>query len=333
MYPVKQSTALAITFFAHDAAGDPVTGLLDAGFTKRISKGAGSFAAMTVTITEMEGGWYGMTLSTDHTNTLGVLTIYLTHSSCEQVNLQYRVTARIHDDFAFPTTSGRSIDVTASGEVALDFDNTSGTLAKTTDLTGFNDLSAADVAAAVWNALRASYVVSGSFGQGAASVQGNVTGSVASVTGAVGSVTGAVGSVTGNVGGNVGGNVTGSVGSLGATAQTNVASAVWGAATSGYNAAGTFGEDNQAHALSTEIAALNDLSAEEVGDATADEVYEGASTTLRHIARICLAVLAGKSGGGGTTESTFRDLADSKNRVVATTDANGNRTAISLTAT
>jgi len=44
----------------------------------------------------------------------------------------------------------------------------------------------------------------------ASSVQGDVTGSVASVTGAVGSVTGAVGSVTGNVDG----NVVGSVGSV-----------------------------------------------------------------------------------------------------------------------
>ena len=46
------------------------------------------------------------------------------------------------------------------------------------------------------------------------SVQGNVTGSVASVTGAVGSVTGAVGSVTGAVGsvtGNIGGYLTGNV--------------------------------------------------------------------------------------------------------------------------
>jgi hypothetical protein len=51
----------------------------------------------------------------------------------------------------------------------------------------------------------------------AASVSGNVDGSVGSVVGAVGSVTGAVGSVTGAVGsvtGNIGGNVAGSVGSV-----------------------------------------------------------------------------------------------------------------------
>lgn len=122
--------------------------------------------------------------------------------------------------------------------------------------------AATEIADAVWNSTRAGHTTAGSFGEGVSSVQGNVTGSVASVTGAVGSVTGnvggnvvgsvasvsgsvasvtgAVGSVTGNVGGNVvgtvasvvgavgsvagnvGGNVTGSVGSLAAQAKTDV---------------------------------------------------------------------------------------------------------------
>lgn len=85
--------------------------------------------------------------------------------------------------------------------------------------------TAAANADAVWDEARAGHVGAGSFGEGVASVQGNVTGSVASVTGAVGSVTGAVGSVTGAVGsvtGNVGGNVTGSVGSLATQAKADV---------------------------------------------------------------------------------------------------------------
>jgi hypothetical protein len=91
---------------------------------------------------------------------------------------------------------------------------------------------ATEIADAVWNSTRAGHATGGTFGEGVASVQGNVTGSVGSVTGAVGSVTGAVGSVTGavasvtgavgSVSGNVGGNVTGSVGSLAAQAQTDV---------------------------------------------------------------------------------------------------------------
>lgn len=70
--------------------------------------------------------------------------------------------------------------------------------------TNLNDPSAAVIADAVWDEARSGHTTSGTFGQGVASVQGNVTGSAASVTGAVGSVTGAVGSVTGNVTGSVG---------------------------------------------------------------------------------------------------------------------------------
>lgn len=52
--------------------------------------------------------------------------------------------------------------------------------------------TAAENADAVWDEARAGHVGAGSFGEGVASVQGNVTGSVASVTGAVGSVTAGV---------------------------------------------------------------------------------------------------------------------------------------------
>ena len=120
MYPLKQSTAITVPFFAHDANGDGVTGLVDAGFTKRISKNGGAFAAMTVTITEMENGWYSFPLSTSHSDTLGILTISFSHASIKRVNLQFRVHARINDDFAFPNTSGRGIDVDADGGVEVD---------------------------------------------------------------------------------------------------------------------------------------------------------------------------------------------------------------------
>jgi len=103
MYPLKQSTSLTVPFFCHDANGDAVTGLTDGSFTKRISKGSGAFAAMTVTISEMENGWYSMTLSTTHTNTLGLLTVVFTNAGCKQVNLQWRVEANLVDDVGTDT--------------------------------------------------------------------------------------------------------------------------------------------------------------------------------------------------------------------------------------
>lgn len=46
--------------------------------------------------------------------------------------------------------------------------------------------------------------------------------------------------------------------------------------------------------------------------------------------RLCLAALCGKSSGGGTANVKYRDTGDSKDRVDATVDANGNRTAVTL---
>lgn len=46
--------------------------------------------------------------------------------------------------------------------------------------------------------------------------------------------------------------------------------------------------------------------------------------------RVMLSVLGGKLSGAGTSTEIFRDTGDSKNRVTATVDASGNRTAITL---
>lgn len=86
----------------------------------------------------------------------------------------------------------------------------------------------AENADAVWDEARSGHISAGTFGEGVASVQGNVTGSVASVTGAVGSVTG-----------NVGGNVSGSVGSV-ATGGIAAGSIADGALTAAKFASGAF---------------------------------------------------------------------------------------------
>lgn len=52
--------------------------------------------------------------------------------------------------------------------------------------------------------------------------------------------------------------------------------------------------------------------------------------TVRQLFRVSFAVLSGIANGGGTTTMHFRNLADSKNRVTATVDSSGNRSAITL---
>lgn len=64
-------------------------------------------------------------------------------------------------------------------------------------------------------------------------------------------------------------------------------------------------------------------------DAVLDEEIE-AGYSLRECARIWNAVLAGKVSGMDLFSPAFRDLADTKDRVSATVDADGNRSAITI---
>ena len=83
---------------------------------------------------------------------------------------------------------------------------------------------------------------------------------------------------------------------------------------------------NDELATAAAVAALNDVSATDLLDA-ADAVETG--VTPRQAMRLALAVLAGKLSGGGTATEVFRNaVADAKDRVTATVDAAGNRTAI-----
>ena len=156
-------------------------------------------------------------------------------------------------------------------------------------------------------------------------ITGNLSGSVGSVTGAVGSVTGAVGSVTGSVGSVVG-----------HTAQSG----------------DTFALANGANgfvALKAETALIVDdtgtagvvvaaasktgyrLSATGVDDVL-DETYEG-TTTFRQFLRLAAGPLFGILSGAAGTTITIRNEADDADRIVATVDADGNRTSITLTKT
>jgi hypothetical protein len=69
-----------------------------------------------------------------------------------------------------------------------------------------------------------------------------------------------------------------------------------------------------------------------IADGVLDEIVEG-SVSLREVQRVIMAALAGLSSGGGTSVIDFRDLSDSKNRIRATVDANGNRTGVVLDVT
>lgn len=77
----------------------------------------------------------------------------------------------------------------------------------------------------------------------------------------------------------------------------------------------------------TAAATATDFGAE-IADAVWDEAVDG-TTTARHSMALQNSALAGEVTGLGTTTVTFRDLADSKDRIIATVDGDGNRTAFS----
>lgn len=62
-------------------------------------------------------------------------------------------------------------------------------------------------------------------------------------------------------------------------------------------------------------------------DAIWDEAVDG-SVTARQSLRLSNSALGGKASGMETTSAVFRDLADTKDRLTATVDADGNRTAV-----
>lgn len=152
-----------------------------------------------------------------------------------------------------------------------------------------------DVAANVWEELRASHSTPGSYGEAVAGVQGNVVGDVQ---------------------GDVTGNVLGSVASVDTGGITS-ASFASGAITAAAIAADAITAAKVAADVGTEIAA-----------AVWDAVMEG-TYSAKQMMRGYAAALLGKAAGFAGTSRTFRDTGDTKDRITATVDSSG-RTAVTL---
>jgi hypothetical protein len=73
-------------------------------------------------------------------------------------------------------------------------------------------------------------------------------------------------------------------------------------------------------------------------NAVADALLDRANAietawTVRKVLRIIAAACGGKLSGAGTSTNTIRDILDAKDRITATVDADGNRTAVTLDGT
>jgi hypothetical protein len=80
--------------------------------------------------------------------------------------------------------------------------------------------------------------------------------------------------------------------------------------------------------LPADPAGVSDIpSAVTVAGAVWDLAVDGAVTAKQSL-RLANSALGGKASGLATTEATFRDLADTKDRLVATVDSDGNRSVV-----
>jgi phage baseplate assembly protein W len=163
----------------------------------------------------------------------------------------------------------------------------------TSDIGSLNDPTAAVIADAVWDEARAGHVAAGSFGQGVASVQGDVTGNV---DGSVGSLIGhtvQTGDSFARLGAPAGASVSADIAAVKAdTAAILIDTAVIGAAGAGLTAVpwnAAWDAEVQSEAtdalnaydpptrteLTSDIAGLNDPTAAAIADAVWDEAVAG----------------------------------------------------------
>ena len=195
------------------------------------------------------------------------------------------------------------------------------------DAIGASELAAdavAEIADGVWDEARSGHVAAGSFGE---YVPANVTyfgGSAGSFTSGRPDVnmTYIAGSIVSTSSAQLGVNV------------VNAAGTGWasGSLTSGVFASGAITAD----AIAASAIGASELAADaanEIADALLDR-SAGVETgyTPRQALRLIMAAELGKLSGAATTTVTIRDVNDSANRIVATVDSSGNRTAVTLNA-
>lgn len=116
----------------------------------------------------------------------------------------------------------------------------------------------------------------------------------------------------------------------------SIADAVYDEARTGHNTSGTFGETlTSLNARLPGSGTISTLSSGDIPTASQNATAILAAGdvdgyTLEETLKLCLAALAGKLSGAATTTVTIRAADDSKARITATVDADGNRSAVTL---
>jgi hypothetical protein len=127
-WPPKKNEAFTVIFPIYDNDGDLVSSA--AALDSEVSLDGAGFNDCTNEAAEIgSSGMYSLVLTAAemNANIVTVITKTTTTDAKTAVNVMYTATRQLID-MAYPTTSGRSIDVTTTGEVGIDLDNIAGTL-------------------------------------------------------------------------------------------------------------------------------------------------------------------------------------------------------------
>lgn len=322
----------------------------------RLKKNGGAWAqkAAAQTLSHEENGWYEVTLDATDTNTLGVLQLYVNETGALPVMMEFMVLpANVWDSLfgsdkldvnvaewlgtaaATPTVAGvPEVDVTHWGGTAV----ASAVILAAANIAA-DALTAAKFAAdvgteigtAVWATTTRVLTAATNLGIAAADIRSAVGLGSANLDTQLGDLPGEVWdeALAGHVdAGSAGLILTDAVADIGnvltalGDVPADTAEAVWDALTANHTGVGSMGE--AVDALPT---------ANENADALLDRAA-GIETnrTVRQGFRLMLAALTGKASGLGTTTATYRDTNDSVDRIVATVDVPGNRSAVTLDA-
>ena len=318
---LKQSTAVNLTILMIGST-DHITGATGLTLTIYATKAAGTPAAITPTVTELDSthvpGLYKLALTTGHTDTIGELQLHVTASGADPTDVSHQIIAV---DLADATRFGLSaLPNTAAGA--------SGGLPLAADASGRVDVAKVSGTDQTARDLGASVLLSSGTGTGQISLSsGKVALTATEHTGITSDVWDATMSshvTSGSTGASL--NAAGSAGDPWATDIPGA----YGAGTAG-NIVG-----NQLPAIKAKTdnlpaspAATGDIpSAATIAAAVWATVIETGYTALNST-RLMLAALAGKVSGALTTTVTIRNPQDTKSRIVGTVDADGNRSAVS----
>lgn len=295
----QSTTAYALVFFMADSA-DHITGKTGLTPTVTISKNGAAFGAVSGAVSEISSGWYKVAGNATDSNTLGSLALHATGTGADPCDMLFEVV---------------KFDL-ANGRTGMDFSN-------------FTSLAAGGMAplGIVDSGTLQSATGTGAVIRSAASFADNLlNGATIILTGGTGA--GQARTITGNT-------------------QSSDAIVVdtWTTTpdnTSTYIIVGT-PPGSTVSPLPVNVTAMaSDVITSSVLDTTAVAEIVAAvfarafsaaygSLTFEQIMKIVIAALAAKISGAGTTTVTIRNINDSADVIVATVDADGNRSAVTLT--